>query len=110
MADKQQYVVVGPLVIAQAGPRLVYVYKDGILPDDVSVEEAQRLVETGLVAALDQPPPAEELAAAAGPERPERPAAGAPKADWVEWAVAATGLSREAAEALTKDKLAALPG
>ena len=45
-----QYVVTGPLAIAttQEGAQ-VYVYEGRALPEDVSEEEAQRLVDVGLV-------------------------------------------------------------
>jgi hypothetical protein len=46
----EQYVVTGPLAIAttQEGAQ-VYVYQGRALPENVSQEEAQRLLDTGLV-------------------------------------------------------------
>lgn len=44
------YTVTGPLVLATTTTgRVAYVYQGANLPDDVSTEEAKRLVDTGLV-------------------------------------------------------------
>lgn len=53
------HVVTGPLVIAKtAANELIYLYKDAPIPDDVPADEVQRLVDTGLVAKVDEDKPA----------------------------------------------------
>ncbi len=49
-----QYVVTGPLAVARTDDGgQVYVYNGHALPENVTVEEAERLVETGLVEKVD---------------------------------------------------------
>ncbi len=123
MASKHQ--VTAPLVIARTkeGPR-IYLYQGAVVPDNVSGEEVERLVEAGLVAEedkalraqLSQAPSSTNLGAVpAGLDTPPRtvpaggdgdgpPAKSASKAEWVDYA-AAQGADRGEAEQLTKDQL-----
>lgn len=114
------YQVVAPLVILEPQPGVGarYLYEDAVITD-LSVEEAARLVERGLIVEVDAPAAPTPAAAPAAdtPDAPaptaepstDTPAAQPPpqnasKENWVSFAVS-RGADPDEAEAMTKAAL-----
>lgn len=109
MAKSKQLVVKAPLVIIRnADGSRQHLYAGTPVPDEVDTEHRDQLLEEGMLAKVDvaDPAPAEEPADTGD----KVPAKSASKADWVAYATDdARGddrLTKEEADALTKEQLA----